>query len=100
MDSISSEFVSQDWCWNEDNFWQGRRNYHQQILAESTMRGGTSGSIKLSLEKRSELQGVVSKITGKHMGKSKWTLNVENIIINNFGVLRKSDTKKLDNNYM
>lgn len=99
MDSISSEFVSQDWCWNEDNLWQGRRNYHQQTLAESTMRGGTSGSIKLSLEKRSELQGVVSKITGKHMGKSKWTLNAENIIINNFGVLRKSDTKKLDNNY-
>lgn len=42
-------------------------------------------------------EGVVSKVIDKHMGESKWVLNVENTIINNFGVLRSSETKTLDN---
>lgn len=98
--SISSKCVSQHWGWNEDNFLQWRKIYHQVTIAERTIRGCTSGSIKLNLEGKSEHQkGVVSKVIGKHMDKSKWAMNVENII-NNFGVLRKSETEILDNNYM
>lgn len=70
---LYSRIIFQEWGWNK-NISQMNKNraHHQQTLTKGTSKVWTSGRRKWTPEIRSLMQeGMASKQTGKHVGKSK-----------------------------